>query len=138
MRSLAICLLLLGMHSADAAVTIATATDDASIDAAARKANADVMRRALADVVAPVRGPARQIDASIIAWHVETVGTQIEVTASLQFAICDAHGQLVSIVSGRATITAPRRSAQLPDLRKQAVETAVKTSKLRAALQPAV
>ena len=145
MRSIAILFVAcLTVTSAGAAVTITSVSDHASLEASARKSNSEVMRRALVEVVTPVRGPVRQIDASIVAWRIETVGTRVEVTASLRIAICDERGQLLSIVSGRATVSAPWRrirEAQLRELRWQAVESAVDSAAehLRSQLaQPAV
>jgi hypothetical protein len=116
------------------AVTIASSSDDSPgvLDAHARKRHGEIVRRALLDVLrrsgADVRhagiGP-RQIDVAVVAWHVRQAATRISVAAELRVVVCDSRGKMLSIVTGRATISAPSRAAPIAELREQALAEAV-------------
>jgi hypothetical protein len=115
-------------------VTIASSSDDSPgvLDAHARKRHGEIVRRALLDVLqrsgADVRHAGiepRQIDVTIVAWRVTHAATQISVAAELRIVVCDARGRMLSIVTGRATVTAPSRAAPIAALREQALAEAV-------------
>ena len=118
----------------EAGVTIASASDASPgvLDAHARKRHGEIVRRALLDVLhrsgADVRhagiGP-RQIDAAVVAWHVAPSPGELTVAAELRVVLCDERGKMLSIVTARASVSAPARRARLAELREQALGEAV-------------
>lgn len=113
-------------------VTIASASDASPgvLDARARKRHAEIVRQTLLDVLhrsgADARlagiGP-RQIDVSVVSWRVTPRGRGTEVSAQLRIVLCDGHGKMLSILTGRATMSgAPGQVAQL---REQVLAEAV-------------
>lgn len=118
----------------DVGVTIASSSDASPgvLDAHARRRHGEIVRRALLDVLhrsgADVRhagiGP-RQIDAAVVAWHVAPSPAELTVSAELRVVLCDERGKMLSIVTARASVSAPRRGAQLVELREQALAEAV-------------
>jgi hypothetical protein len=116
------------------AVTIASSIDDSPgvLDVHARKHHGEIVRRALLDVLqrsgADVRHAGiepRQIDVAIVAWRVTHAATQISVAAELRVVVCDDRGKMLSIVTGRAIVSAPSRAARIAELREQALAEAV-------------
>src|SRR5690349_16016166 len=116
------------------AVTIATASDDSPgvLDAHARKRHGEIVRRAMLDVLqrsgADVRHAGmepRQIDVAVVAWRVTQVAAELSVGAELRVVVCDGRGRMLSIVTGRATVSAPSRGARIAELREQALAEAV-------------
>jgi hypothetical protein len=116
------------------AVTIASSSDESPgvLDAHARTLHGAIVRRALLDVLqrsgANVRhagiGP-RQIDVAVVAWHIAATAAQLSVMAELRVVVCDDRGRMLSIVTGRASVSAPLRAARLEELREQALAEAV-------------
>lgn len=115
-------------------VTIASASDDSPgvLDAHARRRHGEIVRRALHDVLrrsgADVRYAgigARQIDAAVVAWRVSQDAAQLSVSAELRVVVCDERGKMLSIVTGRASVSSPIRGARLAELREQALAEAV-------------
>ena len=115
-------------------MTIASASDDSPgvLDAHARKRHGEIVRRALHDVLqragAEVRyaaSGARQLDAAVVAWHVAQDAAQLSVSAELRVVVCDERGKMLSIVTGRASVSSPIRGARLAELREQALAEAV-------------
>jgi len=118
----------------EAAVRIASSSDESPgvLDAHARKHHGEIVRRALLDVLhrsgADVRhaGMARrQIDAAIVSWDVAPTAGELTVAAALRVVLCDERGKMLSIVTARASVSAPRRGARLHELREQALAEAV-------------
>jgi hypothetical protein len=116
------------------AVTIASSSDDSPgvLDAHTRKRHGEIVRRALLDVLqrsgADVRHAGiepRQIDVAVVAWHVTQTGRQISVAAELRIVVCDDRGKMLSIVTGRAIVSAPNRATPIAELREQALAEAV-------------
>jgi hypothetical protein len=101
------------------------------LDAHTRQRHGEIVRRALLDVLhrsgADVRhagiGP-RQLDVAIVGWRVVSRAARIDVTADLRVVLCDDHGKMLSILSGRATVSAPH-GTNLDELREQALTEAV-------------
>ncbi len=141
MRTLALVLVLAvtgGVASAaprprgERGVTIASASDASPgvLDTSARKRHAEIVRHALLDVLrrsgsdTRLAGIApRQIDAAVVSWRVTPRGRGTDVSAQIRIVVCDGHGKMLSILTGRATVTgAPGQIAQL---REQALAEAV-------------
>ena len=121
-------------HGHDRAITIASSSDRSPgvLDAHARKLHGEIVRRALLDVlrrsgagVRPAEIAAWQIDVEIVAWRVTPTSTQVDVAVELRVLVCDGRGQMRSIVTGRARVTAPL-GARLSELREQALAEAVR------------
>jgi hypothetical protein len=121
-----------------AGVTIASSSDHSPgvLDAHARKRHGEIVRRALLDVLhrtgtsvrhggIGTRPGMHQLDASVVAWRVVPTSHEIAVTAELRVTVCDERGRMLSIVSGRARVTAPARGARLDELREQALAEAI-------------
>jgi HEAT repeat protein len=69
------------------------------------------------------------IDVTITKLETKQSGTQIEVAAELKLAISDAEGKMLSVISGGASVSVKKASyntSYLPQLRKEAIENAVK------------
>jgi len=116
------------------AVTIKTASDASPgvLEAHVRERHAEILRQALLDALhrtgADVRHagmPPRQIDVSITAWHIAAAANRVDVSTELRVVICDEHGKMLSIVTGRAKVSARVRTARLGELREQALAEAV-------------
>jgi len=127
------------------AVTIASASDASPgvLAPAARKRHGAIVRQAMLDVlrragVSVGHAGARQLDVAVIAWRIVPRAGTTDVTAELRVVVCDGHGKMLAIVSGRATVSGS--SAQLTSLREQALAEAVggMTRTLRSQLAPAV
>ena len=115
-------------------VTIASSGDESPgvLDAHARKRHGEIVRRALLDVlrrsgadvlhagIAP-----RQIDVAVVAWRVTPTEHRLDVSAELRIVICDEHGKMLSLMTGRASISVSSRSASLEALREQVLAEAV-------------
>jgi hypothetical protein len=115
-------------------ITIKSASDASPgvLDARTRMRHGQIARRALLDVLrrsgADVRHagmPLRQLDISIVAWRIAPVRQGIDVSTELRVVICDERGKILSIVTGRARVSAPDRKAPLVELREQALAEAV-------------
>jgi HEAT repeat protein len=129
---------------ADLFVTIKSARDDSpgNADATTRKANADFLRETLTSSfgadpqVTMVEADAqrwgldaRHIDLSVTKLTVDQSGPTIEVDCQLRLAISDDSGKMLSFLSGGAKASVPRAKFKLeylPDLRKQALEGAMR------------
>lgn len=127
----------------DLYVLVNTSTDDSpgSLDKAARKEHADIIRAALvercksAPAVTTAASDARRfgldtrnIDMSVVKMAVVTTGPFVEVEAELRLAISDSHGKMLSFLSGGAKIQVPRarfNAQYLPRMRREALESAV-------------
>jgi hypothetical protein len=125
-------------------VMINTSTDDSSqhSDDKMRKAHGDIVRQAMA--LSLKSSPAisannadvdkyglvaRHLDLSVVKLEVKQVAAFIEIEAQLRLAISDKDGKMLSFVSGGAKVSVPKRTfdaKQLPDLRREALEGAVK------------
>ncbi len=71
----------------------------------------------------------RHIDLSIVKLDVDTTGSYVEISAELRLAISDDTGKMISFLSGGAKVQVPHskyRPQFLPDLRKEALEGAMK------------
>jgi hypothetical protein len=71
----------------------------------------------------------RHLDLSVVKLEVKSVGNYIEIEAQLRLAISDKTGNMLSFVSGGAKVSVPKRTfenKQMPDLRREALEGAVK------------
>jgi hypothetical protein len=66
----------------------------------------------------------RQVDVAIVAWRVQPATDRITVSAELRVVVCDEHGRILSILTGRASVSAPR-ATQITELREQALAEAV-------------
>jgi hypothetical protein len=104
-------------------ITIASSSDRSPgvLDEHARRQHGEIVRRALLDVLhrsgADMRHAeitAHQIDASIVSWRVTPSPTQVAVAVELRVVVCDDRGQMRSIVTGRARVSAPMRGASRP------------------------
>lgn len=121
------------------AVTIASSNDASPgvLDAHARQRHAEVVRHALAEMLrrtgTDARHPGvphRQLNVTIVSWHVVPGGARIEVATELRVVICDAQGKMLAIMTGRARVSIPRDprapgGAALAELREQALAEAV-------------
>jgi hypothetical protein len=115
-------------------VTIVSSGDASPgvLDAHTRRHHGEIVRRALLDVLhrsgADVRrvGVApRQLDVAIVAWRVASTASRTEVSAELKLVLCDDHGKILSIVTGRASVSGPRGTDRLAEFREQALTEAV-------------
>lgn len=113
-------------------VTIASASDASpgTLDTSARKRHVEILRQALlavlrrsgADARLAGTGP-RQIDVAVVSWRVTPRRRAADVSAELRLVVCDGHGRMLAILTGRATVSgAPKQIAQL---REQALAEAV-------------
>ncbi len=125
-------------------VLINTSTDDSSqrLDEKTRKGHGEIVRNAMA--AALKTSPAisannadlekyglttRHLDLSVVKLEVKSVGAYMEIEAQLRLAISDKTGNMLSFVSGGAKVSVPKRTfelKQVPDLRREALEGAVK------------
>lgn len=115
-------------------VLIASSNDSSPgmLDARARVQHREIVRRTLLDVLhrsgADVRPPGsglRRLDVAIVAWHVTPSTDRVDVAVELRVVICDEHGRMLSILTGRGRISAPDR-APLPGLREQVLAEAIR------------
>jgi hypothetical protein len=131
-----------------AGVTIASSSDTSPgvLDAHVRQRHGEIARRSLGDALRRSGADARhagipptQLDITIVAWHVAPSASRIDVSIELRVVICDGHGRMLSIVTGRASVSAPSPGAPLAQLREQALAEAVGgvARSLRAQLQRA-
>jgi hypothetical protein len=120
-------------HAAESGVAIASSSDQSPgvLDAHARKRHGEIVRRALLDVlhrsgtsVRHAGAGARKIDIAIVAWRVAPVAGELWVSVELRAVLCDERGRMLSIVTGRASMSAPAR-ARLPAVREQVLAEAV-------------
>jgi hypothetical protein len=123
-------------------VSVMTACDSSreQLDVQARKAHGQIARRAATEtlhrsgIVARRVGTApRQLDVSVTAWRIATVGGRTDVTADIRIVLCDNTGKMLVIVNG--TATASGRNARLAVLREQAVAEGVSQLVARLASQ---
>jgi hypothetical protein len=75
--------------------------------------------------IAPRQIAPRQIDVTVVAWKISPEAMDVSVTAELRAVVCDHHGKMLSIVTGRARVSAPARFARIAELREQALAEAV-------------
>ena len=117
----------------DTGITILSSSDASPgvLDPHARQRHGEILRRALLAVLhrsgidARHAGiPGRQIDISITAWRVASAASRIDVSTVLRVVICDDQGKMLSIVTGRARVSAPGQT-EIAELREQAVAEAV-------------
>jgi len=128
-------------------VVIKSASDDspakaAKYDKKARKTHADIAKLAMASamksvptVTAIAKDAAkynldcRNIDVIVSNLETRASGNYIEVEASLRLAISDDRGKMLSILTGGAKVQVRKANfdtAYLPQLRREAIENAVK------------
>lgn len=128
----------------DLYVMVNSSTDDSpgKTDKPTRKQHGEILRQTL---LAACKGNAlittvaadaqrlglteRHIDVSVIKLEVATTGHLVEVEAQLRLAISDAHGKMLSFLSGGAKVQVPKHkfNAQyLPNLRREALENAMR------------
>jgi hypothetical protein len=127
----------------DLYIVIKASNDDSpgTADKATRKSNAEIIKNALASQcrnapnVTSVSSeadhyglPIRVIDLSIVKMEVNTVGSQVVVSAQLRVAVSDGQGKMLSFLSNAAELPVSKSSFHprlLPGLRKQLLETAM-------------
>jgi len=107
---------------------VASACDSSPghLDARTRKLHGDIARRAVTTSLHKNRAEiarSSQLDVSVVGWTVSTAGNRTDVTVEVRIVICDNHGKMLSIVHGKATVTAYR--ARVADLRELAIREAV-------------
>lgn len=125
-------------------VLINTSTDDSSkkLDEKTRKSHGEIVRVAMAAALKTspaISGnaadlekyglTARNLDLSVVTLEAKAVGNTMEIDAQLRLAISDKQGKMLAFVSGGAKVSVPKRTfetKQLPDLRREALEGAVK------------
>lgn len=116
------------------AVMIASSSDTSPgvLDAHARTEHGAIVRRALRDVLrragAEVRltgSGARRLDVAVVAWRVLPAAQQTEVAVEIRVIVNDERGRMISIVTGRAKVSAPG-SAKLAELREEAIAEAIR------------
>lgn len=128
----------------DLYVMIKGTNDDSpgKTDKATRKANAEIVKRALLDQlhaapqVTTVANEglrwgldARMIDVSVVKLDVVRSGGYVEVAAELRLAISDDKGKMLSFLSGGAKVQVPAAKylpKYLPNMRKEALEGAMR------------
>jgi len=117
----------------DAGVTIWSSSDASpgKLDPHVRQRHGEILRRALLDVLhrSGVEGrhagiPRRQIDVSITAWRVTSAASRIDVSTVLRVVISDEQGKMLSILTGRARVSAAGQT-EIAGLREQALAEAV-------------
>jgi hypothetical protein len=115
-------------------VTIASSSDHSPgvLDAHARKRHGEIVRRALLDVlhrsgtnVRHAGTGARRIDIAIVAWRVVPSAGDLSVSTELRAVICDESGRMLSIVTGRASVSVPARNARLAEVREHVLAEAI-------------
>ena len=116
------------------AVTIKSANDASPgvLDPRTRMRHGEIVRRALRDALrrsgADIRHagiPPRQLDITIVKWRVTPSAGGVDVSTELRVVVCDEQGKILSIVTGRARISAPGHTTPLVELRAQALAEAV-------------
>lgn len=125
-------------------VLINTSTDDSSkkLDEKTRKSHGEIVRVAMAAALktSPAISAnaadlekygltARNLDLSVVRLEAKAVGNSMEIDAQLRLAISDKQGKMLAFVSGGAKVSVSKRTfemKQLPDLRREALEGAVK------------
>ena len=125
-------------------VLINTSTDDSSkkFDEKTRKSHGEIVRSAMAAALKSspaISGnvadlekyglTARNLDLSVVTLEAKAVGNAMEIDAQLRLAISDKQGKMLAFVSGGAKVSVSKRTfelKQLPDLRREALEGAVK------------
>ena len=129
----------------DLFVVIKSTNDDSpgsKNDKVIRKTNADTLKASLVDQLKAAPQvtmtdteakrwglEARHIDVSVVKLDVDTSGSYVEISADLRLAISDDTGKMISFLSGGAKVQVPRtkyKVQNLPDLRKEALEGAMK------------
>lgn len=111
------------------AVTVASAADTSpgALDTSARRRHGEIVRKAMLDVLrrsgVDVGQAGQQIDVTVVSWTIVPRGAATDVTAQLRVVVCDGHGKMLAIVTGRATVSG--RQAELNALREQALAGAV-------------
>ena len=126
------CALAGGVAGADSINVMVTSACDSSpghLDARTRKLHGEIARRVLKNSLdrdrVQVEGK-RQLDISVTSWQVSTAGSRTVVSAEIRIVICDEHGKMLSIVHGKATVTAYH--AKVDDLCCQAIAEAIESS----------
>ena len=138
--------MVIGMGSFAAADRIAVTAVDRSqegLTEAERTVNAETVKRALiiwADAESIAAD--RQLDVGVVRLSMELGDEEIAVVAELRLGVSDPQGQIVSVVSGSASVAVPSRAyraSNLPKLRKEALVAATMAMlpKLRAHLNAA-
>ncbi|HEY0195528.1 MAG TPA: hypothetical protein VGC42_30650 [Kofleriaceae bacterium] len=116
------------------AVMIASSSDSSpgTLDAHARGQHGQIVRQALHDVLrrtgAEVRLMAsgvRRLDVAVTGWKIATLARQIDVAVEMRVIVVDQHGRMLSILTGRAKITAAE-ATPLAELRAQAIAEAIR------------
>jgi hypothetical protein len=128
----------------DLYVLVKTSSDDSpgKADKATRKINADIVRSALVDSfkaapqVTMTAADAqrwgldpRHLDLSVVKLEMTQPNGYIEIDAELRLAISDDTGKMLSFLSGGAKVSVPLAKFNpkfLPDLRKEALESAMR------------
>lgn len=90
----------------------------------ARRTLRDVLRRSGADVRLAAIG-ARKLDVSVVKWKIAPSGPQLDVTVELRVIVADEHGRMLSILTGRAKVSAPGETP-IAQLREEAIAEAVR------------
>ena len=127
----------------DVYLLVNTSADDSpgSLDKAARKEHADIVRQAVVQrckstpAVTTAASDARRfgldprnLDLSVVKMAVVTTGSLVEVEAELRLAISDGRGKMLSFLSGGAKVQVPKArfdARYLPRMRRDALESAV-------------
>lgn len=116
------------------AVMIATTGDSSpgTLDAHARGQHGQIVRQALRDVlrrtgaeVRLVASGVRRLDVAVTGWKIVTVAKQIDVAVEMRVIVADHHGRMLSILTGRAKVSADE-GTPLAELRAQAIAEAVR------------
>jgi hypothetical protein len=116
------------------AVMIASSSDSSpgTLDAHARGQHGEIVRRALRDVlrragteVRLVAAGVRRLDVAVVGWKISSAARQTDVSVELRVIVVDEHGRMISILTGRAKLSASG-TAPLAELREQAIAEAVR------------
>lgn len=131
-------------HNPDLYVVVKSCNDDSPgrADKKTRTAHAELLRAAMtgglaaAPLVTATAAVARRlslqpraVDASVVKMSLRAKGNMLEVETELRLVISDDSGKMLSMLTGGAKVTVPRKGfnwSYLPQLRKDAIDNAVR------------
>ncbi len=129
MRSLLVLVLLSGIASADATVTVRSATDNSRTTTTTESKQLEgLIRRTIERIVAraPITLPGnRQVDASLESLSTDRIGNTVVVASTISVIVTDDAGRVTSVLETSAKVETLARGSRLSQLREEAVINAL-------------
>ena len=129
MRPLLVLVLLSGIASADATVTVRSATDNSRTTTTTESKQLEgLIRRTIERIVAraPITLPGnRQVDASLESLSTDRVGNIVVVASTISVIVTDDAGRVTSVLETSAKVETLARGSRLSRLREEAVVNAL-------------